>query len=190
MPLHAGLHHHGKDESRPGYTLEEAAILARSHMPSQRVIALRLLADVARKLKAAHYPPPLTGAVPSPLRKLCAAGKLRWPCETRLSHDGAGVQGVLGRAFFEIRLPLLLRTALDDNNVTVVACAVDGLHALLVNPEEEQLCETLWTTLRGTEAFPLLPDSSLKYAHAYTQNVAVAVAVGSPPPTVQWGEKS
>lgn len=132
VPVHAGLHHHGKDQSRPGYTLEEVGILARSQMPSQRVIALRTLAHVARKLKSTRYPPPLSGT--------------------------------LARVFFkDIRLPLLLRTALDDSNATVVSSAVECLHALLVDPREEELYEVLWTTLRGVEAFPLLPDSTLPY---------------------------
>jgi hypothetical protein len=78
---------------------------------------------------------------------------------------GGGIAGTLARVFFkDIRLPLLLRTALDDSNATVVSSAVECLHALLVDPREEELYEVLWTTLRGVEAFPLLPDSTLPYA--------------------------
>jgi hypothetical protein len=78
--------------------------------------------------------------------------------------------------FKDIRLPLLLRTALDDSNATVVSSAVECLHALLVDPREEELYEVLWTTLRGVEAFPLLPDSTLPYARAECRGSCVRAA--------------
>jgi hypothetical protein len=71
---------------------------------------------------------------------------------------------MLERALFrEIRLPLLLRTALDDNNANVVSSAIEGLRVLIVDPREEELYQVLWTTLRGTEAIPLLPDLTLPF---------------------------
>lgn len=42
----SGLHHHGKDQNMPGYSAEELLHLARSTMPSQRVLALQTLARI------------------------------------------------------------------------------------------------------------------------------------------------
>lgn len=46
----AGLHHHGHDPSAPGYTLDEILHWTRSHVASQRCMALQLLQRIA----AAH----------------------------------------------------------------------------------------------------------------------------------------
>lgn len=59
--MHAGLHHHGKEENLPGYTLEEATILMRSQIPSQRIIALRLITELIRKLKAGYFSSSISG---------------------------------------------------------------------------------------------------------------------------------
>ena len=50
IPVYHGLHHHGKDPSSPGYTLEELFILARSSFLQQRVLALQVLAKIMRQV--------------------------------------------------------------------------------------------------------------------------------------------
>ncbi|RKP06631.1 RPAP1-like protein, partial [Thamnocephalis sphaerospora] len=46
LPAHHGLHHHGKEQERAGYTIEELLMLARSAVPAQRATAWRILARV------------------------------------------------------------------------------------------------------------------------------------------------
>ena len=42
----SGLHHHGEEPDRPGYTLEELLTLARSTYPQQRCLAFDTLTNV------------------------------------------------------------------------------------------------------------------------------------------------
>lgn len=67
-------------------------------------------------------------------------------------------------ALFRLRLPLLLRTALDDTNNSIIVSAVAGLTVLLTKSCEERFYDSLWGTLRGTEVCPLLPAFSIGYA--------------------------
>ena len=46
IPVTAGLHHHGEEQERPGYTAEEMMILARSTNNRQRQLGLELLESV------------------------------------------------------------------------------------------------------------------------------------------------
>lgn len=43
----AGLHNHGQDQDKPGYTIQELLYLSRSTTPSQRIIALQTLGRIA-----------------------------------------------------------------------------------------------------------------------------------------------
>ncbi|TRY63779.1 hypothetical protein TCAL_05592 [Tigriopus californicus] len=51
IPVQAGLHHHGEEEKRAGYTVEELLILARSRNPQQKVLALDTLAQIVKRFK-------------------------------------------------------------------------------------------------------------------------------------------
>ena len=53
----AGLHHHGSEQSVPGYTLEELLHLAQSSVASQRALALQVLQRISER-----YPSSQTGA--------------------------------------------------------------------------------------------------------------------------------
>ena len=46
VPLSAGLHHHGEEQERPGYSLEEMMILCRSSNSRQRQVGLELVEAV------------------------------------------------------------------------------------------------------------------------------------------------
>ncbi|KDO18923.1 hypothetical protein SPRG_15765 [Saprolegnia parasitica CBS 223.65] len=48
-PSHSGLYHHGDDPDRPGYTIEELLLLARSTVASQRVVACSVLGKVLQQ---------------------------------------------------------------------------------------------------------------------------------------------
>jgi hypothetical protein len=48
----AGLHHHGEEPERAGYTLEELATLMRSHNEPQNVFAVQLIGQIASRIAA------------------------------------------------------------------------------------------------------------------------------------------
>ncbi|XP_060076312.1 RNA polymerase II-associated protein 1-like [Ylistrum balloti] len=52
LPVTSGLHHHGNEPERAGYTLEELFLLARSTNTQQRVIALNTLARIFSKARS------------------------------------------------------------------------------------------------------------------------------------------
>ncbi|KAI7873733.1 hypothetical protein K492DRAFT_154615 [Lichtheimia hyalospora FSU 10163] len=49
-----GLHNHDDDPDKAGYTLEELFYLSRSHMPSQRAMALNTMACIIQRAKKEH----------------------------------------------------------------------------------------------------------------------------------------
>ncbi|BFZ12428.1 hypothetical protein BsWGS_15467 [Bradybaena similaris] len=55
VPVNMGLHHHGEEPERAGYTLEEIFMLARSSNLQQRIIALHTLAKVITQAKSGYF---------------------------------------------------------------------------------------------------------------------------------------
>ncbi|XP_071163795.1 RNA polymerase II-associated protein 1-like [Mytilus edulis] len=78
VPVNIGLHHHGAEPERPGYTLEELFHLARSTNNQQRTLALQTLSNIISKVRSGE----LEALVQSPvLPALIDAGVmflLRW----------------------------------------------------------------------------------------------------------------
>ncbi|KZC10341.1 RNA polymerase II-associated protein 1 [Dufourea novaeangliae] len=65
VPVDQGLHHHGEEPERPGYSLQELLQLSRSATQQQRCIALTTLANIMEKSRNGWYdkalqPAPLT----------------------------------------------------------------------------------------------------------------------------------
>lgn len=54
LPSHLGLHHHGENPERAGYTLEDLYTLSRSSVRSQRASALGILARIVRRMSESH----------------------------------------------------------------------------------------------------------------------------------------
>jgi hypothetical protein len=50
IPEYLGLHHHGDEPDRAGYTLEELFLLSRSNFLQQRVLAINTLAKIIDKV--------------------------------------------------------------------------------------------------------------------------------------------
>jgi hypothetical protein len=50
IPEYVGLHHHGDEPDRAGYTLEELFLLSRSNFLQQRVLAINTLAKIIEKV--------------------------------------------------------------------------------------------------------------------------------------------
>ncbi|KAJ3390229.1 RNA polymerase II associated protein 1 [Entophlyctis sp. JEL0112] len=57
MPSYLGLHHHGDDPARAGYTIKELVYLARSSVSSQRSISIQGLVAIVKLFMANSYSP-------------------------------------------------------------------------------------------------------------------------------------
>lgn len=55
LPTHLGLHHHGEEPERAGYSLQELFLLSRSQVIQQRSLALNTLANVIYKARCGEY---------------------------------------------------------------------------------------------------------------------------------------
>ncbi|KAM3918262.1 RNA polymerase II-associated protein 1 [Leptodactylus fuscus] len=73
MPTHLGLHHHGEEAERAGYSLQELFHLSRSQFIQQRTLSLQVLGRIVRKAKQGEFASVLKGSV---LRLLLDAGFL------------------------------------------------------------------------------------------------------------------
>uniref|UniRef100_A0AAV2JEN9 Tyrosine-protein kinase receptor n=1 Tax=Knipowitschia caucasica TaxID=637954 RepID=A0AAV2JEN9_KNICA len=67
LPTHLGLHHHGEEPERAGYSLQELFLLSRSQMMQQRTLALSTLANIISKARCGAYRSGLQGSVLSSL---------------------------------------------------------------------------------------------------------------------------
>ncbi|KAJ2745518.1 hypothetical protein GGI20_002122 [Coemansia sp. BCRC 34301] len=54
-PTHAGLHHHGDNPDKPGYTIPELLHLSRSTVPAQRAVAMSTLACIMHKVNVGAW---------------------------------------------------------------------------------------------------------------------------------------
>uniref|UniRef100_A0A5K3ENT8 RPAP1_C domain-containing protein n=2 Tax=Mesocestoides corti TaxID=53468 RepID=A0A5K3ENT8_MESCO len=89
IPTHLGLHHHGEEPERGGYTIDEIFHLASSTQPSQRRIALSCLASaLAASRRGRHGGALQTSSLVSPLLSAPAAVcfLLRWSLDKAVSE--------------------------------------------------------------------------------------------------------
>ncbi|KAM8920854.1 RNA polymerase II-associated protein 1 [Pelodytes ibericus] len=73
IPTHMGLHHHGEEAERAGYSLQELFHLSRSQFIQQRTLSLQVLGRIVHKAKQGDFASSLQGSV---LRLLLDAGFL------------------------------------------------------------------------------------------------------------------
>lgn len=73
LPTHLGLHHHGEEAERAGYSLQELFHLTRSQVSQQRALALQVLSRIVGRAQAGEFGDRLVGSV---LRLLLDAGFL------------------------------------------------------------------------------------------------------------------
>ncbi|KAJ2498113.1 hypothetical protein GGH96_004594 [Coemansia sp. RSA 1972] len=57
VPTSAGLHHHGDDPDKPGYTIPELLHLSRSTVPAQRSVAMTTLGNIIHKVNTGVWDP-------------------------------------------------------------------------------------------------------------------------------------
>ncbi|XP_069861946.1 RNA polymerase II-associated protein 1 isoform X1 [Dipodomys merriami] len=100
LPTHLGLHHHGEEAERAGYSLQELFHLTRSQVSQQRALALHVLSQVIGRAQAGEFGDQLVGSV---LRLLLDAGFLFL---LRFSLDDR-VDGVIAAAVRALRALLV-----------------------------------------------------------------------------------
>ncbi|XP_037358157.1 RNA polymerase II-associated protein 1 [Talpa occidentalis] len=100
LPTHLGLHHHGEEAERAGYSLQELFHLTRSQVAQQRALALHVVAQVIDRAQAGEFGDRLVGSV---LRLLLDAGFLFL---LRFSLDDR-VDGVIAAAVRALRALLV-----------------------------------------------------------------------------------
>ncbi|XP_008585777.1 PREDICTED: RNA polymerase II-associated protein 1 isoform X1 [Galeopterus variegatus] len=100
LPTHLGLHHHGEEAERAGYSLQELFHLTRSQVSQQRALALHVLTQVIGRAQAGEFGDQLVGSV---LHLLLDAGFLFL---LRFSLDDR-VDGVIAAAIRALRALLV-----------------------------------------------------------------------------------
>ncbi|KAA3670783.1 uncharacterized protein DEA37_0011003, partial [Paragonimus westermani] len=118
IDTHLGLHHHGEEPERAGYTVGELFHLARSSVPSQRRLALATIAtSLAQTRRGLHVPSLAPPSFPSLIYGLLSSHNI----ETYMS-EGAGESGGGGG---KGGVAFLLRWCLDEavSSLTSVGAA-------------------------------------------------------------------
>ncbi|KAF9911553.1 RNA polymerase II associated protein 1 [Linnemannia zychae] len=116
-PVHLGLHHHGMDPTKAGYTLAELLHLIRSTVPSQRILPLNIVAKVLQNCRNPDYSP-------YDIR----AGILRWLIDL-------------------LRAPIYLRSALDDKTDSGIVAAVNAVYSWIMPQKDIAQPENIWESL-------------------------------------------
>ncbi|CAJ1073547.1 RNA polymerase II-associated protein 1 [Xyrichtys novacula] len=131
LPTHLGLHHHGEEPERAGYSLQELFLLSRSQVTQQRSLALSSLACILSKARAGEYLSVLTGSVISTLLDAGLLFLLRFALDD-------GVKGVMSAAVHALRA--LLVCAEDEECLDCTFSWFRGLASfpLLPSTQEEE----------------------------------------------------
>ncbi|CAO3614797.1 unnamed protein product [Mucor hiemalis] len=136
IPRHKGLHHHGDEPEKAGYTLAELFYLARSQVPSQRSMVLTTLG------------------------RIIAQAKLH------LKEDAVWAHVMTVFTGKEHAATIYLRSALDDRNLAVQSSAVHALAALVLDSDqvwENSLLDAReFNKFLGHIHRPILPDGATK----------------------------
>ncbi|KAJ3242793.1 RNA polymerase II associated protein 1 [Chytriomyces hyalinus] len=100
IPHHLGLHHHGDDPGRAGYTIKELVYLSRSAVPSQRAICTKALVAIITRLTKNEYSPQHASIVAEALRAFVVLVHIRAAMDDAnftVIHEGIeGVAAALG----------------------------------------------------------------------------------------------
>ncbi|NXA36352.1 RPAP1 protein, partial [Eudromia elegans] len=142
LPTHLGLHHHGEEAERAGYTLQELFHLSRSQVIQQRTLALQILGRIVQKSRAGEFASSLKGSV---VRLLLDAGFLFL---LRFSLDDA-VDNVMAASVAALRA--LLVSLDDEKYLDWTFSWYQGMAAFPFVPNYEEEEEDEEDELTGTE---------------------------------------
>ncbi|NXE93107.1 RPAP1 protein, partial [Menura novaehollandiae] len=142
LPTHLGLHHHGEEAERAGYSLQELFHLSRSQVTQQRTLALQVLGRIVQRARAGEFASSLKGSV---LRLLLDAGFLFL---LRFSLDDA-VDNVMAAAVGALQA--LLVSLDDEKYLDLTFSWYQGMAAFPFVPNNEEEEEEEEEELNGTE---------------------------------------
>ncbi|NXS18823.1 RPAP1 protein, partial [Mystacornis crossleyi] len=142
LPTHLGLHHHGEEAERAGYSLQELFHLSRSQVTQQRTLALQVLGRIVQRARAGEFASSLKGSV---LRLLLDAGFLFL---LRFSLDDA-VDNVMAASVGALRA--LLVSLDDEKYLDWTFSWYQGMAAFPFVPNNEDEEEEEEEELNGTE---------------------------------------
>ncbi|NXF83091.1 RPAP1 protein, partial [Sclerurus mexicanus] len=142
LPTHLGLHHHGEEAERAGYSLQELFHLSRSQVIQQRTLALQVLGRIVQKARLGEFASSLKGSV---LRLLLDAGFLFL---LRFSLDDA-VDNVMAASVSALRA--LLVSLDDEKYLDLTFSWYQGMAAFPFVPNNEEEEEEEEEELNGTE---------------------------------------
>ncbi|NXC39568.1 RPAP1 protein, partial [Penelope pileata] len=142
LPTHLGLHHHGEEAERAGYSLQELFHLSRSQVIQQRTLALQVLGRIVQKARAGEFASSLKGSI---LRLLLDAGFLFL---LRFSLDDA-VDNVMAASVGALRA--LLVSFDDEKYLDWTFSWYQGMAAFPFVPNNEEEEEEDEEELTGTE---------------------------------------
>ncbi|XP_037994029.1 RNA polymerase II-associated protein 1 isoform X1 [Motacilla alba alba] len=142
LPTHLGLHHHGEEAERAGYSLQELFHLSRSQVTQQRTLALQVLGHIVQRARAGEFASSLKGSV---LRLLLDAGFLFL---LRFSLDDA-VENVMAASVGALRA--LLVSLDDEKYLDWTFSWYQGMAAFPFVPNNEEEEEEEDEELNGTE---------------------------------------
>ncbi|NWZ18272.1 RPAP1 protein, partial [Asarcornis scutulata] len=142
LPTHLGLHHHGEEAERAGYSLQELFHLSRSQVIQQRTLALQVLGRIVQKARAGEFASSLKGSI---LRLLLDAGFLFL---LRFSLDDA-VDNVMAASVGALQA--LLVSLDDEKYLDWTFSWYQGMAAFPFVPNNEEEEEEEEEELTGTE---------------------------------------
>ncbi|NWW49647.1 RPAP1 protein, partial [Pedionomus torquatus] len=142
LPTHLGLHHHGEEAERAGYSLQELFHLSRSQVIQQRTLALQVLGHIVQKARTGEFASSLKGSV---LRLLLDAGFLFL---LRFSLDDA-VDNVMAASVGALRA--LLVSLDDEKYLDWTFSWYQGMATFPFVPNNEEEEEEEEEELNGTE---------------------------------------
>ncbi|VUZ43624.1 unnamed protein product, partial [Hymenolepis diminuta] len=149
VPMHLGLHHHGEEQERGGYTISELFHLASSSQPNQRRIALSSLAAALAASRRGYHAMHLATPSLLPSLLLCRPPGicflLRWALD-RCVSEASCASSV---------------TATDGGvSVAIVGECLRALNNLLVDDQGEALLDEAfdWSTEVRRGAINLTPS--------------------------------
>uniref|UniRef100_A0A8C3U458 RNA polymerase II associated protein 1 n=1 Tax=Catharus ustulatus TaxID=91951 RepID=A0A8C3U458_CATUS len=141
LPTHLGLHHHGEEAERAGYSLQELFHLSRSQVTQQRTLALQVLGRIVQRARAGEFASSLKGSV---LRLLLDAGFLFL---LRFSLDDA-VENVMAASVGALQA--LLVSLDDEKYLDWTFSWYQGMAAFPFVPNNEEEEEEEEEELNGT----------------------------------------
>ncbi|XP_061897618.1 RNA polymerase II-associated protein 1 [Entelurus aequoreus] len=129
LPTHLGLHHHGEEPERAGYSLQELFLLSRSQLIQQRTLALSTLGNILSKARAGEYHSTLKGSILSTLLDAGLIFLLRFALDD-------GVEGVMAATVHALRA--LVVCTEDEECLDLTFSWFRGLASFPLLPSKEE----------------------------------------------------